>query len=513
MRMEDHLRLTSAVRPAGTAIVDGMRRVSYQELSEVSNGFAAWLLASGVARGDRVVVCAGNGWETAAAFFAVWKAGAVLCPLNPSTKASRVSQILADCRPSAIVVDARGARGVAEALDTARGARPPIVAIRPHPALPAAADFAHCAATNAACLSGADLSDRELATIVYTSGSTGDAKGVMMGHDNIDAATASIASYLGNRPDDVIVSVLPLSFSYGLSQLLTCVRTGATLVLEKSFAYPGMVLDRLEAEGATGFPLVPSMVAILLQMKALDARRLSGLRYITSAAAPLPVAHIGRLRALLPGVSLYSMYGQTECMRATRLPPEEIDRFPESVGTAIPGTSVQVVDEAGAPVPPGTVGELVVAGPHVMRGYWNAPAATARALRPCPATGVERLHTGDLFRADTDGRVTFVARRDDIIKTGGFKVAPKEVEAALYDLEGVVEAVVVGMPDPVLGEALKALIVKSTDALTADDVLRHCAKMLSDFMVPACVEFRDSLPKTGSGKLSHRLAATGGNAA
>lgn len=511
MRLEHHLRKSCLHHAGKTAIVDGARRVSYAELSAASDGLAAWLAENGVGRGERVVVFTDNGWQTAVALYGVWKAGAAACPVNPSTRAKRLAFIIADCSPAAIVADARGAATVADALAESPEAHPTTVLTRPHPALPAAADFAHCLKAGPFTPDPA-LCDDDLATIIYTSGSTGDPKGVMMGHDNIDAATAAIVTYLGNGESDVILTVLPLSFGYGLTQLLTSVRVGATLLLEKSFAYPTAVLERVREEGVTGFPMVPSMIALLLRMEELDPALFKGLRYITSAAAPLPVAHIRKLRALLPGVQLYSMYGQTECVRATWLPPGDIDLRPASAGIAIPGTVIQVVDEAGHEVPPGTVGELVVSGPHIMRGYWNDPDATAQALRTDRQTGTPRLHTGDLFLSDSNGYVTFVSRRDDIIKTGGFKVAPREVESALYDLEGVVEALIVAMPDPVLGETLKAMVVKSADTLTAEDVLRHCARILNDFMVPRHVEFCETLPKTSSGKLSRRLVSGGGAA-
>ena len=509
MRIESHLR-ESCRRDAGkTAIVDGARRISYAELSSASDGLAAWFAENGIGKGDRVVVFAGNGWQTAVAFYAVWKAGAVACPVNPSTRARRLAFIIADCSPAAIIADARCAATVADTLATTPKVHLATVLTLPHSALPQAVDFAQCLESGPFFANPA-LCDDDLATIIYTSGSTGDPKGVMMGHDNIDAATASIVSYLGSVEGDVILNVLPLSFGYGLTQLLTSVRVGATLVLEKSFAFPTALMERMREERITGFPMVPSMIASLLRMEELDTAWFTSLRYITSAAAPLPVAHIRRLRALLPDVQLYSMYGQTECVRATWLPPVDIDMRPASAGIAIPGTAIQIVDEAGFEVTRGVVGELVVSGPNIMRGYWNNADATAEALRPDPLTGSLRLLTSDLFFAESNGYVTFVSRRDDIIKTGGFKVAPREVESALYDLEGVVEALVVGMPDPVLGETLKAMIVKSADTLTAEDVLRHCAGILNDFMLPRQVEFCQALPKTGSGKLSRRLASGGG---
>lgn len=505
MRFDDHLRESVTRNTGKTAIVAVGRRLSYLELAELSDALAWALIAAGVRKGDRVVVFLDNGWEAAVAIFAVWKAGAVLCPVNPSTKTARLAYIIGNCRAAAAIAQGRLAGVLAPALETASSVRQ-VISTDANPALPQAVILGDCLSASPQPLP-TGLTDDDLATIIYTSGSTGEPKGVMMAHRNLDAAARSIATYLDNTADDVILNVLPMAFGYGLTQLLTAVLSGATLVLEKSFAFPYAVLERLRDERATGFPMVPSMAAILLQMRDLDPGMFASIRYMTSAAAPLPVAHIEKMQALLPHVRFYSMYGQTECIRATWLPPQELGRRPASVGIAIPGTTAQVVDEAGQKVAPALTGELVISGPHVMRGYWQDEEATARALRPHPVTGATRLHTGDLFRADAEGFLTFVARRDDIIKSRGEKVAPKEVEAVLYGLPGVVEALVIGVPDPVMGQAIKALVVSSDPALSERDVIRHCARNLEDHMVPRSVEFHATLPKTDTGKLSRRLAA------
>ncbi len=504
MRFDDHLRESVARNTGKTAIVAAGRRLSYLELAELSDRLAWALIASGVGKGDRVVVFLDNGWEAAVAIFAVWKAGAVLCPVNPSTKTARLAYIIGNCRASAVIGQGRLAGVLAPALETASSVWQ-VILTDANPALPQAAILSDCLSAAPLPLP-TDLSDDDLATIIYTSGSTGEPKGVMMAHRNLDAAARSISTYLENTADDVILNVLPMAFGYGLTQLLTSVLSGATLVLEKSFAFPFAILERLRDERATGFPLVPSMAAMLLQMRDLDPKMFASLRYMTSAAAPLPVAHIEKIRTLLPHVRFHSMYGQTECIRATWLPPQELGRRPASVGIAIPGTTAHVVDEVGQEVAPGVTGELVIGGPHVMRGYWEDQGATARALRSDPMTGETQLHTGDLFRADAEGFLTFVARRDDIIKSRGEKVAPKEVEAVLYGLPGVVEALVIGVPDPVMEQAVKALIVSSDPALGEREVIRHCARNLEDHMVPKSVEFRTELPKTDTGKLSRRLA-------
>ena len=321
----------------------------------------------------------------------------------------------------------------------------------------------------------------------------------MSGHNNVVFASGSIIQYLENTSGDIVISVLPLSFDYGLYQLLMVFRFGGTLVLERSFAYPAAILKRMEAERVTGFPGVPTIFAILLQMD-LSPYNLSNLRYITNTAAALPPSHILEIRNKFPW-TLYSMYGLTECKRTLYLPPGQLEARPGSVGIAIPGTEVWIEDEEGNRVGPGVVGELVIRGSHVMRGYWENPKATAKCYHPGPTPGERVLHSGDLFKMDEEGYLYFVARKDDIIKSRGEKVSPKEVENVLYGIEGVFEASVVCVTDPILGQAIKAFAVLDGVALTEKDILRHCRAHLEDFMMPQYIEFRDSLPKTSSGKI------------
>src|SRR5690606_16109298 len=325
---------------------------------------------------------------------------------------------------------------------------------------------------------------------------------------NVVAAATSITTYLESTPEDVVVSVLPLAFDYGLYQVLMSVKMGGTLVLEKSFTYPAVLLERLRQEKATGLPLVPTIAAMLLQLDGLAPGSFPHLRYLTNTAAALPPAHLERLQTLFPAARIFSMYGLTECKRCTYLPPEELGRRPGSVGIAIPGTAAYVVDDEGRRAPPGVVGELVVRGPHVMQGYWGDPQATARALRPGPYPWEKVLFTGDLFYADAEGFLYFVGRKDDIIKTRGEKVSPKEVENVLYEMPGLREAAVIGVPDPILGMALRAVVVAEAGAaLTEREVIRHCSRRLEDFMVPKSVVFREALPKSENGKISRRRVA------
>jgi acyl-CoA synthetase (AMP-forming)/AMP-acid ligase II len=263
-------------------------------------------------------------------------------------------------------------------------------------------------------------------------------------------------------------------------------------------------------EKVTGFPIVPTMSAILTQMEDIRKKSFPHLRYITNTAAALPISHIQKLRELFPATALYSMYGLTECKRVSYLPPDQLDKRPGSVGMGMPGTEAFVVGEDGRRVGPGVTGELVVRGRNIMLGYWEMPEETARKLRPGERPGELVLYTGDLFRADDEGYLYFVGRKDDIIKSRGEKVSPREIENVLYSMEEVAEAAVVGVPDPVLGEAVKAFVVKRAGfQITEKDVRSFCSKRLEDYMVPKLIEFAPELPKSDNGKIKKTFLTDG----
>ncbi|HYD57044.1 MAG TPA: AMP-binding protein, partial [Burkholderiales bacterium] len=422
MRVEAFLAESAARFPGRAALVCGERRLTFAQVAEQASRLAGALRARGVTRGDRVVLFLENSPEAVIGVFAVLQAGGVFSVVNPGTKLDKLAYILNNCTAKAVLTEPKLFPVAEQAAKSA-----------PSVAFTLVAPF-DCAAGEAPSQPGIDL---DLAMIVYTSGSTGFPKGVMMTHQNVVAAATSITTYLESRHDDVVLSVLPLAFDYGLYQALMCAKVGATLVLEKSFTYPAVLLERLKRESVTGLPLVPTIAAVLLQLKDLAPGAFPKLRYITNTAAALPPAHIARLQELFPATRIFSMYGLTECKRCTYLPPEQLAVRPGSVGIAIPGTEAYVVDEGGRKAAPGVVGELVIRGAHVMKGYWGDPQATDRALRPGPFPWERVLHTGDLFRSDEDGYLYFVARKDDIIKSRGEKVSPKEVETVLYEMPGI----------------------------------------------------------------------------
>ncbi len=510
MRVEEFLRHSAQRFPDKTALIAAAKRLTYREIDRLSDQLAQGLVARGIERGDRVVLFLDNSAEAVVSIFAVLKAGCVFSPVNPSTKADKLAYILNNCRARALITQSRLAAIAADAALAAPSVA--LTVLTDTESLPAGGEFVHWSqmlseAPPALIASGRGI-DVDLAMLIYTSGSTGFPKGVMMTHQNVVAAATSITTYLENTSDDIILNVLPIAFDYGLYQVLMAMKVGATLVLEKSFAFPQQILALAAKEKVTGLPLVPTMAALLLRQRNLGTDALPDLRYITNTAAALPPSHIERLQAMFPHVRLYSMYGLTECKRCTWLPPAELKRRPASVGIAIPGTEAYVVDDEGRRVTPGVVGELVIRGAHVMKGYWENAEATERALRPGPYPWEKVLHTGDLFRSDEEGFLYFVGRKDDIIKSRGEKVSPKEVENVIYAMPGVAEVAVIGVPDAILGNAIKAVVAIDPDAsLAADDIVRHCARFLEDHMVPKLVEFRPSLPKTESGKISRRLVA------
>jgi acyl-CoA synthetase (AMP-forming)/AMP-acid ligase II len=322
----------------------------------------------------------------------------------------------------------------------------------------------------------------------------------MSDHSNVVFAAESIISYLRNVDTDIVINFLPLSFDYGLYQLLMAFKFGGTLVLENSFTFPQAILGAMQREKVTGLPGVPTVFALLLQTD-LTAYDLSSLRYLTNTAAALPASHVQQLQAKFPQVTVYSMYGLTETKRTLYLPPEWLDKKPGSVGIAIPGTEVWLEDADGQRVGPGLPGELVVRGRHVMRGYWGAPEASAARFRPGPIPGERLCYTGDVFKSDEDGFLYFIGRRDDIIKCRGEKVSPREVEDVLHALPGVAEAAVLGVPDEMLGQAVKAVLVRADNNLTCEEVKAYCMEHLEPYLVPKFIEFRQSLPKSASGKV------------
>jgi amino acid adenylation domain-containing protein len=465
-----------------------------------------------------------NSAEAVIAIYAVLKAGAAFVVLNSAMKYRKLSYIMNDCTARAIIFHAVKSEVVGQALESIEH---PCQALsisdsgddlavnlpngidctwvfRPDIRLDVTERISRRLHSNPLVI------DQDLSALIYTSGSTGEPKGVICSHLNMISAARSIIQYLGNDPADIILVALPLSFDYGLYQVIMAFMFGGTIVLEKNFVYPNKVLELIQKERVTGFPIVPTIAALLLKMGNLGKYNLSSLRYMTNTGAAMPVPHIRRLRELFPTVRFFSMYGLTECKRVSYLPPEELDLRPSSVGKAIPNCEVFILDDEGREVAPGQSGELVIRGSNVMRGYWNAPKLTNETYKNGLLAGEYLLYSGDLFRQDEDGYLYFLGRKDDMIKCRGERVSPKEVENALCEMENVLEAAVVGVPDEVLGSAVKAFVVPYPGAvITERDVQKFAKENLEPIMVPKYVEIAKDLPRTANGKINKKALLSG----
>lgn len=505
--LHDYLIHSAREQYSKYALVCAKRRYSYGEIESSSNALAHSLVASGVQRGDRVVIFADNTVETVVSFWAVLKANAVVSIVNPLTKGDKLGYLLEDCRPAALITDAHLHSVFAEPAQACSHLKRVIVAgdidDTRLAGLPNAQRWNDAIATAERSVPPVrSCIDADLAAIIYTSGSTGDPKGVMLTHRNMLTACTSISSYLELQEDEVILGVLPLAFDYGLYQMIMAFRSGARLVLERSFTFPAQILNLMVEEGVTGFPGVPTIFSILAELKTLKDYDLSKIRYVTNTAAALPVKHITMLRDIFPTARIYSMYGLTECKRCTYLPPRDLERKPASVGIAIPNTEMWIVDDDGNRVAPGTVGQLVIRGATVMKGYWEKPEATAKKLKPGPLPGELVLYTGDFCKMDEEGYLYFIGRMDDVIKSRGEKVAPKEVENMLMEIAGVKEVAVIGVADEILGQAIKAFVVLEEGiTMTVKQLQYECQSRIENFMVPKHIVTVPSLPKTDTGKI------------
>jgi acyl-CoA synthetase (AMP-forming)/AMP-acid ligase II len=482
------------LRPEKVAVIQGKRRVSYKDLLERVGAFAGVLRNAGLARGERVAIVLENTPEYIVAYFGALMAGGVAVPLGQQITERRLATILNDCRPAVLVAPERLAESFA--------------------GIPEVRDVKHMVPAERMCEGNgpvgnptcAGLSGDDLALLLYTSGTTGEPKGVMLTHRNLAANAESIVEYLRLSDSDTVMVVLPFHYSYGNSLLTTHVTAGGAVVLENGFVYPNVVLDRMEEERVTGFAGVPSTFAILLGRSNLRKRTFPSLRYVTQAGGAMTPKLARELKGALPGAKIFIMYGQTEATaRLTYLPSGDLERKAGSIGRPIPGVTLSIHREEGQAAPPLEVGEIVARGENVMAGYWNDPVGSEQVLRG------GWLHTGDLGYVDEDGYFFIAGRRSEIIKSGAHRISPKEIEQAILEMSGVLEAAVVGVEDPILGEAIVAHVVPAGgEALREKSVLLHCRSLLPPYMVPKKIVIAESLPKTEGGKVRKAELKGGG---
>jgi acyl-CoA ligase (AMP-forming) (exosortase A-associated) len=494
------------------ALKAGVHEITYRALADEVAQAANLYLGLGLARRGRVAVYMDKRIDTVVAMFGAAAAGGVFVPVNPQLKAQQVAYILQDCNVEILV-------STPERLDALRAVLADCPDLK---AVVMVSDQSLPLITGMACVNWAERSsaayrvphrmiDGDMAAILYTSGSTGKPKGVVLSHRNLVAGAQSVSHYLGNRPEDRILSVLPLSFDYGLNQLTTAFLVGACAVL-MNYLFPRDVIQLVAKEKITGLAAVPPLWIQLAQLewpKSVDVH----LRYITNSGGAMPTPTLEALRGKLPGTQPFLMYGLTEAFRSTFLPPAEVARRPDSIGIAIPNAEIMVMREDGTPCGPNEAGELVHRGVHVALGYWNDAEKTAERFRPTPGlpAGLPisemAVWSGDTVKRDEAGFLYFIGRRDEMIKTSGYRVSPTEVEEVVYRTGRVREAAAIGVAHPVLGQAV-VLVIHAEDPLAADELMNECKLQLPAFMVPACIINRHAaLPRNPNGKIDRKLLA------
>jgi long-chain acyl-CoA synthetase len=498
-RVVELLELRAKLTPNRTALVYRGCATTYADLDSKASQCSQWLRAARVSSGDRVVVIGVNSTNLVATIFGCLKAGAIFVPLNPSTPARRLEFILSNCDPAAVAIDLdligryqclTNARLPLLRLDYGNLDDPPLGSVDRRISNPVESP----------------LPTKNVAAIIYTSGSTRTPRGVILPDEQVLFATTAINSVLGNTSTEKILCGLPLSFDYGLYQVFLAFQVGAAVVLERDFSLPMKIPRLLREYQITAFPGVPSLFAILLQGRLLERIDLPDLRYITSTGDIFPSAHIRRLRGILPNVTIFPMYGLTECKRVSIVPRGCLDGHESSVGRPLPGTRIALVNENGDELETGQVGELLVWGPHVMAGYWNLPDETERRFRRDPLTGEICLHTGDFFRVDGDGFLYFVGRDASFIKNRGEKVSLAEVEATISECANVAECAAVPVSDEAVGETIAVFIARTPDSLlSSGDIQQYCSEHLMPSARPKHIYIiEEALPRTANGKLDRQ---------
>ena len=499
MRLPDLLTRAAEKAPDVTAVIERGVTSSYGNIEVRSNQVAHLLAASGVRRGDRVVLACENSSTWVSCYFGIMKADAIVVPLPHSTRNDRLGHAVTDAAPAASIVDVR----LRPSIATLRGLKNVFtVGARQDAAATAGDQSVDLEQAIAAMPSYAPPQrgvDLDLAAIVYTSGSTGEPRGVMLSHLNLCANTESIVEYLRLTSADRVMSVLPMYYVYGLSLLNTHVSVGGSIVLENRFAFAAAALKSMQSQGVTGFAGVPSTFAFLLHRSPVASMTFPALRYVTQAGGPMAPAHIREWRAAMPSVPFYVMYGATEAgARLTFLDPSELDRRPGSIGKAIPNVELRVITEDGRTAAPREVGELVARGSNISPGYWNHPDETRAAF----SGGAYR--TGDLAYADEDGFFYLVGRRHEMLKVGAHRVGAREIEDVISEHPSVHEVAVLGEAHALLGEVPVAVVTPRAGVVDPLDVIAFCRSRLPEHKVPARIVVQDELPKSGAGKIDKR---------
>ena len=513
--ISEHARHT----PDATALLFKKESISYAQLQEEISATATGLLALGIKAGERVAVYLPKQQETVYGIFGALCAGASFVPINPLLKPRQVAYILSDCSVRVLITSGQRLKLLEDSLAACPDLHTVVVTEDTVPALQGKAgqtlipwNELHPEPETDTKVMPHTRIDTDMAAILYTSGSTGNPKGVVLSHRNMVAGADSVASYLENTPQDRLLAVLPLSFDAGLSQLTTAFSVGASVVL-MDYLLPRDVIRAVSRYQVTGLAAVPPLWNQLVGLEWPEEAARS-LRYITNTGGAMPVATTKTLQRALPDTEIFLMYGLTEAFRSTYLPPDQVDIRPESMGKAIPNAEILVINEKGEECQPGEPGELVHRGALVAMGYWNDPDKTAERFKPCPGQAPElpitelAVWSGDQVKKDDEGFIYFISRQDEMIKTSGYRVSPTELEEVIYSSGLAAGVVALGLPHASLGQAILLIATHNDEtprnAALEDDVAAHCRRELPNFMVPLAVIIRDTLPHNQNGKIDRK---------
>lgn len=497
--------------PKSLALQHKKSELSYQQLNEQVAQIAAQLVKLRLPVNARVAIYLPKQVEAVVSYFACSLAAGVFVPVNPLLKGPQVQYILDDCEVTILITSLSRYQQMSEHFDSAKSVKQVILTDCSPEQKPAN------------CICWQELQSQpqpplqqlpqrisqDMAAILYTSGSTGNPKGVVLSHGNLVAGAKSVAQYLENHQQDKLLAVLPFSFDYGLSQLTTAFISGACVVLME-YLLPRDVIRAVADYRITGLAAVPPLWIQLAELEWPSLAQ-SNLRYITNSGGAMPQATLSSLKEKLPQTQPYLMYGLTEAFRSTYLDPEEISKRPTSMGKAIPDAEILVINQQGKEAQAGEEGELVHRGPHVALGYWNSPQKTAQRFKPLPQSLNQGLipqiavWSGDTVVKDEEGFLYFIGRKDDMIKSSGYRVSPSEIEECVYQHDMVSEVAAIGVPHPSLGQAI-LLVVKAHDETAFDEktLLAFCKKQLPNFMHPKAIQLSDSLPRNPNGKINRK---------
>ncbi|MBK1682285.1 acyl-CoA ligase (AMP-forming), exosortase A system-associated [Rhodoferax fermentans] len=509
---------TAQRRPDAVALSYGAEHWTYAKVADQMAALANGLLHLGLQRSERVGIYLEKRFETVLASFAAPLAGLVFVPINPLLKADQVRHILRDCQVRLLVTSPERLATLKAALSDCPDLQHVVLSATAADPADLGAEPQHWQVTpwqdilNSPYRPAHRVIDTDLAAILYTSGSTGLPKGVMLSHRNLVAGATSVASYLDNQPDDTLLAALPLSFDAGFSQLSTAFSVGARVVL-LNYLLPRDVLRAMAQEKVTGLTAVPPLYLQLLTLDWPEATR-EHLRYFANTGGHLPREALTQLRQRVPQAKPYLMYGLTEAFRSTYLPPGDVDLKPNSIGKAIPNAEVLVLRPDGSACAPDEPGELVHRGALVAMGYWNDAEKTSERFKPLPAglpgrpAGLQlpevAVFSGDTVRQDADGYLYFVGRHDEMIKTSGYRISPTEVEDILYATQLVGECVAFGVPHMSLGQTIQIIATSPLfeRATSQNDLISACKNRMPAYMLPSGIDWvAGPLPRNANGKI------------